>query len=319
MVNHRGHGGHGQDVVAVLVAQADVGDAGIGDVQDGVAAGGDDTASHVVGHEQVAGLVHPGTHLLEAVEGLGSGDGGLAVGGEHELHTGQVNGAVDIDDAVLDRVLGDGLHAGCGGRVRVGDDLDDAYHVEDVNLLVHIHVGGTEDEGLGIHARGIVHRGDDIGHIDTAAGVGVAQRRGQRCSSHHIADVVLLEVGRQHLIVIVVGLARSHLVVGELGCINVENGLVEAHTVDGVVLLAQLEAVDIEAHRVLKVVVLVVPGQLHRTQPRLSSKACRQRPGSLNKDVEAPILIRNIKVVIVLAACDLDAVESVGLQAARDV
>ena len=319
MVNHRGHGGHGQDVVAVLVAQADVGDAGIGDVQDGVAAGGDDTAGHVVGHEQVAGLVHPGTHLLEAVEGIGGGDSGLAVGGEHELHTCQVNGAVDIDDAVLHRVLGDGLHAGSGGRVRVGDDLDDAYHIEDVNLLVHVHIGSTEDEGLGIHAGGIVHRGDDIGHVDTAAGVGVAQRRGQRCGSHHIADVILLEVGRQHLIVIVVCLARRHLVIGELGCLNVENGLVEAHTVDGVIILAQLEAIDIEAHRVLKVVVLIVPGQLHRTQSCLCCKARGHRPGSLHQHIEAPILIRNVKVVVVLTTCDLDAVEAIGLQAAGDV
>ena len=169
----------------------------------------------------------------------------------------------------------------------MGDDVDHAHDVQDIDVAVLVDVGSLVDKRLRLLLRQVGDDAHDIGDIDVHRAVGIALDARQRRGGHHIADVILLEVGAHHLVIIVVSLARSDVIVGERLGIHVEHHLVDANRITRCAVVHHLIAIDVITHGILHVVVLVVPGEIDLTQARLSSKASRQRAGSLYQHIKA--------------------------------
>ena len=141
----------------------------------------------------------------------------------------------------------------------MGDDVDHAHDVQDVDVAVLVDVGSLIDERLGLLLRQVGDDAHDIGNIDVHRAVGIALDARQRRCSNHIADVILLQVGTHHFVVIVVGLARSDVIVSIGFGIHVEHYLVDANRITRCAVVHHLIAIDVIAHGILHVIVLVVP------------------------------------------------------------
>ena len=110
-------------VVAHCVAQLDVANGVVTNLQNGIFAGCDGLAAHRVAQEQALVLVHLCEHLFHTVEGFEWGDHRLFVGFHHHLQATESHGAVHIQNTVFGGVGGGAAHASFRSGGWGGDDV----------------------------------------------------------------------------------------------------------------------------------------------------------------------------------------------------
>ena len=76
-------------------------------------------------------------------------------------------------------------------------------------------------------------------------------------------------------------------------------------------LVIRIETIHIESHRIVEVIVLVVPCQRDLTQSGIAHEACCQATSYLQIDVEAGLVVRTFKELVIFRALHIDAVHTV--------
>ena len=173
-------------VVAHCVAQLDVANGVVTNLQNGIFACCDGLAAHRVAQEQALVLIHLCEHIFHTVEGFKWGNHRLFVGFHHHLQATESHGAVHIQNTVFGGVGGGAAHVSIRGSGWGGDDIHCAHHVEDVHRIIAVHIGSLEDEGASRLLGDIVHLGHHVGNVHAHAAVSITLLCGKRSGSHHI-------------------------------------------------------------------------------------------------------------------------------------
>ena len=183
----------GGNVMTMCITEDDVGQFGIADLEESICADTKHFSAHRICHKEIVVLCLPCTYGLKAAECIQSRELMSVFCFEAALYAAEHLVALHIEDTVLDIVVCGTFVDGVALCFRMENEIYGRYYVNDVHLVIGVHIGGLKDKRLRVLMRDLVHLGDHIRYIHTHRTVCIALDSRQRTCYDGIREIIGVE------------------------------------------------------------------------------------------------------------------------------